>query len=359
MTDLTSRQEGRSAPDGSSAAGAPTAGSPTAGSGVSVAERPEAPGEDGANLAGTRTESGREVAKDVRVVSADISLWRRTVDIWRRRELLNYLVRTEISVKYKNSVLGFLWSMLNPALNLAVYFLVFQVILHNGVPRFVIFLFSGLLVWNLFQTGVQSATSVVVANAGLVKKVSFPREILALASVGSALFFFTFQALVMVVFMVVLHSAPDWSYLPLVPLALLAVATLSAALAVLLSAINVYMRDTQHLVEVLMTAWFWACPIVYTFQSQIVPKLGPHGLLWIYFLNPLTPLVLSFQRALYAHVTVTSTTVPHTPLAVLPPSHGFLWYAGLDLGVLLGGAVLFAVALKVFGRLEGNFAEEL
>ena len=295
--------------------------------------------------------------KLTRVVSADVSVWRRMGDIWRSRELLIYLVRTEIKVKYKNSILGLVWSMIAPAMTLAIYFVVFQFIAKNGVPNFVIFLFSGLLIWNLFQVGVQSATGVVVNNAGLVKKVSFPREILALASMGSASVFFFFQAIVMVIFMVVLHSSPDWAYLPLLPLALLAVLVLGAGLAVLLSAVNVYLRDTQHLVEVLLTAWFWACPIVYAFQSNIEAKLGPRGLTWVYFLNPITPLVLSFQRALYAHVVV-ENTVTHTPMAILP-FHGFGWYAALDAGVLAVGVVLCMFALVLFGRLEGNFAEEL
>jgi ABC-2 type transport system permease protein len=295
--------------------------------------------------------------KLTRVVSADVSVWQRIGDIWRARELWAYLVRTEIKVKYKNSILGLVWSMIAPAMTLAIYFIVFQFIAKNGVPNFVIFLFSGLLVWNVFQFGVQSGTGVVVSNAGLVKKVSFPREILALASVGSATVFFFFQAIVMVIFMVVLHSSPDWSYLPLLPLSLLACLLLASGLAVLLSAVNVYLRDTQHLVEVLLTAWFWACPIVYAFQSNIAAKLGPKGLTWVYFLNPLTPLVLSFQRVLYAHVVVRNT-VSHAPLAVLPP-HGFWWYAALDTGVLVLSAMLCLVGTVVFGRLEGNFAEEL
>ena len=107
-----------------------------------------------------------------------------------------YLVRTEIKVKYKNSFLGLIWSMLSPAMTLVVYTLVFGVFLKNGIPNFVIFLFSGLLLWNFFQTGVITATGVVVNNAGLVKKVSFPREILALASIGSAGVFFFFQSCV-------------------------------------------------------------------------------------------------------------------------------------------------------------------
>ncbi len=197
-----------------------------------------------------------------------------------------------------------------------------------------------------------------MTTAGIVKKVSFPREILALASIGSALVFFFFQAVVMAIFLVAFQSPPAWSYLPLLPLALLACLVFAAGLAIFLSAVNVYLRDTQHLIEVVMTAWFWACPIVYSFQSQIALRLSQHGLTWVYFLNPMTPLVLSFQRVLYAQVIVRQTVPPHRLVAELPP-HGFAWYAGLDVGVLGAGLVLFVIALVVFGRLEGNFAEEL
>ena len=93
--------------------------------------------------------------------------------------------------------------MIAPAMTLAVYTVVFGVFLKNGIPNFVIFLFSGLLLWNFFQTGVIAATGVVVNNAGLVKKVSFPREILALASIGSAGVFLFFQICVMAIFMLV------------------------------------------------------------------------------------------------------------------------------------------------------------
>src|SRR5580700_6619770 len=117
-----------------------------------------------------------------RVVTPTISVRKRLHEIWLSRELLIYLVRTEIKVKYKNSVLGLVWSMVSPAMTLAIYFVVFQLILGNKMPDFVIFLFAGLLLWNLFSLGVLTGTGVVVNNAGIVKKVSFPREILALAS---------------------------------------------------------------------------------------------------------------------------------------------------------------------------------
>ena len=135
-------------------------------------------------------------------------------EIWLSRELLIYLVRTEIKVKYKNSVLGLVWSMVAPAMTLAIYFFVFSVLLDNKMPNFVIYLFAGLLLWNLFSLGVLTGTGVVVNNAGIVKKVSFPREILALAAVGSACVFFFFQSIVMVIFMVVLRAPPRPGLLP-------------------------------------------------------------------------------------------------------------------------------------------------
>ena len=163
----------------------------------------------------------------------------------------------------------------------------------------------------------------------------------------------------MVIFMLVLHTGPDLAYLPVLLLALVTGVILASALAVLLSSINVYLRDTQHLIEVILTAWFWACPIVYAYQQNIGLKLGPKGLTFIYFLNPMVPLVLSFQRCIYAHpTTYAKVNGVLTPFYVLP-TKGMLWYVGLDLGVLVLAVILFLVALATFGRLEGNFAEEL
>ncbi len=289
-----------------------------------------------------------------RIVTPTISVRQRLREIWLSRELLIYLVRTEIKVKYKNSVLGLVWSMVAPAMTLAIYFFVFSILLDNKMPNFVIYLFAGLLLWNLFSLGVLTGTGVVVNNAGIVKKVSFPREILALAAVGSACVFFFFQAIVMVIFMVILRSAPDLAYFPLLILALIAGVILASGLAVLLSSVNVYLRDTQHLIEVVLTAWFWACPIVYSYQT-VEAKLGPRGLTWVYLINPMTPLVLAFQRCLYNKPIVTINGVA-TPVL---PQHGYMWYLVLVVGVLIAALCLFLVALATFGRLEGNFAEEL
>lgn len=311
-----------------------------------------------ADAAGTGVR--RPSSEIVRVVSAHKSVGRRLLEIWEQKELVVNLVRTEIRVKYKNSTLGLIWSLLSPAMTLGVYVLVFQVILKNGIPQFVIYLFSGLLLWNLFQVGVSTATAVVVNNAGLVKRVMFPREILALASVGSAFVFFFFQCIVMAIFLVGFQSAPAWSLLWLLPVALIPLLVFASALSLFLAAVNVYLRDVQHLVEVLVgAAWFWACPIVYSFQMSVLPKLKTHHIPeWIYFANPVTPLVLTFQRVLYNRIFAPSTAPPFAMDHMLP-SWGWSTYLWADMAVLGVAIVLFYLAMVVFGRLSGNFAEEL
>lgn len=303
-----------------------------------------------------RVAAGRP--KVTRIVSAKTSLWLRLVEIWRSRELLVYLVRSEIKVKYKNSVLGLLWSMISPAMTLFVYTLVFGYFLKNGMPDFVLYLFSGLLLWNFFSTGVVTATGVIVNNAGLVKKVAFPREILALAAVGSSGVFFFFQCCVMVIFMVALQWGPAWSLLYLLVVGMAPTLVLACALAVLFAAVNVYMRDMLHLVTVVVgSAWFWWCPMVYAYSGNVAAELARHHLTWVYFLNPMTPPVMTFERVLYGHQIVTNT-VSHLPMRVLPawPVSTYLWADGV---VLVVAGVLFYVAMLVFGRLSGNFAEEL
>src|SRR4051812_37312018 len=123
-------------------------------------------------------------------------------DIWRFRELLRNLVRKELKVKYKNSALGFVWSMLNPLFLLLVYGIAFS-ILGAAFSYFTIWLLIGLLVWNLFNVSIVAGTSSITGNAYLVNKVRFPREVLPLASVGAALIHFFLQSLVLVAVLVI------------------------------------------------------------------------------------------------------------------------------------------------------------
>lgn len=310
------------------------------------------------------------VTKPTRTVSARVSVWVRLVELWRARELFVFLVRKEIKVKYKNSVLGFLWSMLNPALTLAVFYVLFTFFLPNGIPHFVIYMFSAMLVWNFFQTALLGGTVSVVVNAGIVKKVAFPREILVLSSVGAGLVFLFYQSLVMVGFMIAFHHAPAWGEIWLLLPALAAIIVFVSALAVFLSAVNVYLRDTQHLVEVLLVAWFWANPVVYAFSTRIHSALERHTiffiphtkLIWLYFANPVAPIVMTFQRFFYndyhPRYTIKADKNALIPGGVLT-HYTTHWYVGADLAVLGVSILLFLGALLVFGHLEGNFAEEL
>ena len=308
---------------------------------------------------GTPSSPGVVERKKVsRVVSAKTSVPQRIVAIWASRELLGHLVRSSIKVKYKNSALGLIWSMVSPAMTLIIFWLVFGVVLHNAIPNFVIYLFSGLLFFNFFQTGVQMATGTIVDNAGLVKKVSFPREILCLAAVGTSGVFLFFQAIVMVIFLVVLQYAPDWGLLWLLIPAFLATAIFSSALGIAWAAVTVYLRDTKHLIEVVLTAWFWGTPIVYSFVNTIYPHISHHGLTWIYMLNPMSPVVLTTQRVIYAHPIVHLTS-PGAPLMELLPSWGWGTYLWMDMIVISVSSILLWISLVIFGRLEGNFAETL
>jgi len=309
-------------------------------------------------VSGELTPRDSTAGKPVRIVSARVSLGDRLREIWDSRELLVYMVRTEIKVKYKNSALGLVWSMISPAMSLIIFWFVFGYLLPNAYPNFVIYLFSGLLFWNFFSVGVQSATGVIVGRAGIVKKVAFPREILALSAMGTAGVFLFFQSLVMILFMVVLQYAPDWPLLPLLIPALLATMIIGSALGILLSAANVYLRDMQHLIEVVFTAWFWACPIVYSFWNSLHAKVGP-TISWIYLIiNPMTPIILTSQRVLYAHPRVQLTSPGHQLVQILPPWHWYV-YLEMDSILIVAGLLLLVVALVVFARVEGNFAEEL
>ncbi len=299
----------------------------------------------------------------ITIVNGKVQLGQRLRDLWRNRDLLLLLTRTELKVKYKESVLGYAWSMLNPALVLAIYYAVFKIIARTQQPYFAIWLFCGLLAWNLFNNSALGSTTVVVGKAGIIKKVAFPRELLAMSTVGVSLVLFTIQLVVLLAFLVGFQVTPAWSYVPLLPLALLALMVFTAAVSIFLSAVNVYLRDTQHLTEVLMMAWFWGTPIVYTY-GQISQTVSSHpSFLWVkylYLCNPVTPVVMTFQRAIYGKTSyIAAKNNPSNAVTHVLPNWGVADYAGLLGIVLVVGIGLFLLSLVVFGRLEGNFAEEL
>ncbi len=290
------------------------------------------------------------------VIAPDRSVLRRLQAVWQYRELLVGLIRKELKVKYKDSSLGFFWSMLNPAMYLAVFYIVFQVILGSGIPYFAIYLLSGLLGWTLFSASLTAATGSIVNNGGLVNKVYFPREILPLSTVGANVVHFFLQTLVLLTALVVFQYGVALEYLWLVLPAMVVLLLLTSGLAILFSALNVYARDLQHLLELVLLAWFWMTPIVYAWQLP-ADKLGERGLSSVLTLiNPVTSVVITIQRAVYGTDSFVGTDGATT---FILPDEGPLWYLR-NLGVVgLIAAGIFVLAVHVFGRLEANFAEEL
>jgi ABC-2 type transport system permease protein len=278
------------------------------------------------------------------------------------RLILANLVRKDVTVKYKSSLLGAAWSMLNPILYLAVFSLVFTLILQNDIPHFPVYLLSGLLAWNLFAGSLGLAVRSVVDNANLVTKVYFPREILPLASIGASFVDFALQGLVLVLFMVAFRYNAFGLNLLLLPLSLVALLTFTAALAMFVAAVNVRYRDMQHLLTISLLAWFWLTPVVY--PSALVERIGMQHQLFgvslyhLFLLNPVADIVFGFQRALYAHPTVLVTRPnPHVAHVLLPVSVG--WLALLLAAVIAGSLVLLYLSWRTFFRMSGDFAEEL
>ncbi|HEV8572088.1 MAG TPA: ABC transporter permease [Actinomycetota bacterium] len=275
---------------------------------------------------------------------------RRLRELFHHREVLVNLIRKETKVKYKSSVLGVAWSMLNPVLYLAVFYVVFTFFLRSGISNFVVYLLAGIVPWTLFATGLQGATGSVVANGPLVTKVAFPREILPLSAIGAAVVNFGYQSLVLVAALLVFTYPFLGPALVLVPLALVVLLLFLTAVGLSTSAFNVRYRDTHHLVDLALLAWFWVTPIVYQGPKVVAENLGARAL-QLYLLNPLANVVLAFQRALYGGSSAEA-------LSELPDP-GIAWYAG-RLGAL--GAVsilLLYVTWRAFYRMSGDFAEEL
>ncbi len=263
---------------------------------------------------------------------------------------MTQLIRKDLKVKYQGSSLGFLWSLANPLLLLVIYTAVFQYILKMDVPFFGLFLMSGLLVWNFFSMSVSSCATSILANAGLVKKVPFPHVALPLASVGFAGAQVVLQLVVLVIVLVAVGMAPIRPELLLLLPATAIVVMLAVGLGLFVAATTVRFRDTQHLLEVALFAWFWLTPIVYQ-PGMVRAQLG-EAHQWLYYLNPMSGVVVAFQRALYG-------TVRHPNGSYLLPSDETSFYLQV-----LGQSLVFAIALMALGvwqfrRMSADFAEAL
>lgn len=294
------------------------------------------------------TRAVRVVSEPLTLVAGKSSYRGSLAEIYAQRQLLRRLIGREIRAKYKGSSLGFLWSLVRPITLLLIYFVAIGQFLGaaRSIPDFAIFVFSGLTIWGLYAEIITSGTGSILNNAGLVKKVYLPREVFPLAAVGASFINFLIQFGVLIIATVVLQRFPfSWNLL-YVPLSILLAMTFATALAILFSALNVFLRDIQHLVDVILLVLFWASPIVYSvkFVHQVI---GNTFLEQVYLANPITLAVLGMQKGMWGAGSEDSSQ---------------FWPDGLLLRLILATLVSLIVLFfshLVFRRLQGNFAQEL
>lgn len=274
-----------------------------------------------------------------------VGAWKSICDIGSQKEMLGLLVRRDLKARYKDSALGFLWSLIRPITQLIIYYVVVGKFLGaaRGIPDFAIYIFAGLTAYTLFSEIVASSTASIIGNAGLIKKIYLPREIFPLASVGSASFNFLIQLSILIVAVLIVGSESlGWDVLYFFP-SFMVLLVYGTALGLLMSALNVYLRDVQYLVEVAVMVLMWASPIVYSW-AMVRDILGNGILLNIYTGNPITLSVLGFQQAFWT--AGEGTPIPDNLLLRLTVT-------------FVVGLVLLFVSQRVFSRLQGNFAQEL
>ncbi|NLD44711.1 MAG: ABC transporter permease [Chloroflexi bacterium] len=222
------------------------------------------------------------------------------------RELIENLVIRDLKVRYKNSVLGFLWSLVNPLLLMLVFTVVFTVMLPNvEIPRFPVFVLCSLLPWNFFNASLIGAVNSITQNGHLIKKVYFPREILPISVVFSNLANFLLALPVLLALVLILGGRfTVWLvYLPIV-MAVQVCFTLGVALV--LAALNVFYRDTSVIMEVIMQAWFFLTPVFY--PVELLPEWKTVlGIVWpvrrlVYILNPMASIIATYRSVIYGFV---------------------------------------------------------
>jgi lipopolysaccharide transport system permease protein len=264
-------------------------------------------------------------------------------DVRDSRDLTVNLTLRELRGRYKRSVLGWAWSLVNPLATMAVFTVVFSTFLKitpepgdpSGLHVFALFLLCGLLPWTFFSNSMVGGMGALVGNAGLISKVWFPRSSLVVATVSAAAFSLLIELGVLLVALLIAgNMILPWLPVLLVILVLQAVFALGVAL--LLSVCNVYFRDTQHLIGILLQLWFYASPIVY--PVSVVRQNVSSAVFRIYEFNPMYSFIEAYRDVLYD--------------LRMPPASRFATMA-------ISAAVSMIVGALVFRRLEPRMAEEL
>ena len=287
------------------------------------------------------------------------------IDVFRRRYLLKLLVQKEVQSRYQGSLLGVLWSYVQPLVRFCMYFFVIGLVfgLHKSVPNFAIHMFAALAGVHFFTETFSSGTRSIVRNKAIVRKMPMPREMFPVASViVSAVNSFP-QLLILFVGAVAVGWRPEWQGIAAGLLGFAVLTVLGTALALLFSAMNVFFKDFQNIVATFQLFTHWIVPMIYPFAKLATSSMGHTYFYNLYMSNPLTVGVLLIQRCFWVP-TIPACPSQYTCLPNGDPSQ--LGYPDLPhhlfgLGFLMLGisAIILVICQRAFSRLEGKFAERL
>ena len=259
-------------------------------------------------------------------------------DLLRYRELFSNLFRRDFQAKYKGSILGVLWSLLNPLVLLGVYLLVFGVVFPNSTPHYPVYVLSGLACWTFFATSLQSSARSLIDSAELIKKVRFPRQLVAFSMVATQAVTYAVMTGVLILLSLIFVSGARANVWLSIPLGVLFVAEV-AGLALTAACLNVVLRDVEHVLTAALLPWFFITPILWSSQT-LGDKAARHSTLLsvLHWANPVAPPVFAIRDAIW------SGHLPH------------LWDV-----VYLAVAALLSLALGavVFRSVDDRIAVEL
>jgi homopolymeric O-antigen transport system permease protein len=271
-------------------------------------------------------------------------------ELYRFRELLWILVLRDLKVRYKNSALGFAWSLINPAVQVAVISFVVKNFMKVDVPNLSAYIFCAFLPWSFFQLALLDTSHSLIVNERLMKKVYFPREIIPLSLVLSNLIHLLLAILVFLVYLVVLVRAPLMPTLARIPFLILIELFLITGLSLVISGVSVFYEDVKYLMTVLLQVLYFAVPVMY-FVEQVkhsTPNSNSHGLLLkVYMLNPLVTIITAFRAWMLEPIYIPNLKT--TTSAIVPINY-----------LLFTTAVSFAVAIAgyaLFNRMKWSFVE--
>lgn len=252
-------------------------------------------------------------------------------NLYEYRELLKSSIKKDVGGKYKNSVLGVLWSFLYPLLQIAVYAIVFSLIMRSNMENYTVFVCCGLIPWNFFSTAISRSSFTMIENGNILKKVYFPREILPISVVTSEAVNFVISTIIILAFVLGTGMGLTW-YVIFYPVILLIQYILLIGISLFVSSITVYFRDLQHFIGIALQLLFYATPIVYA--TNIIPE----SYQWILRLNPMTFIIDGYRSIFYYQQ---------------QPDF-------ISLGItLLVSLILCVVGYLLFSKLQKRFAEEL